>query len=80
MPIIKSAIKKDRQDAERAKRNKRYDHEFKKALRDVKKGTAKSLQDVYSKIDKAAKKNVIHKKKASRLKSLASRMSKKLSK
>lgn len=77
MPIIKSAIKKQRQDVDRTKRNKKYDHEFKKALRDVKKGTAKSLQEVYSKIDKAAKKNVIHKKKASRLKALASRMSKK---
>jgi small subunit ribosomal protein S20 len=77
MPIIKSAIKKQRQDAKRTSSNKRYDHEFKKALRDVKKGTAKSLEDVYSKIDKAAKKNVIHKKKASRLKSLASRLNKK---
>lgn len=77
MPIIKSAIKKDRQDAERTKRNKRYDHEYKKALRNVKKGTVKSLTEVYSKIDKAAKKNVIHKKKANRLKSLASRMTKK---
>lgn len=75
MPIIKSAIKKQKQDATRIKRNKLYDHEYKKALRDVKKGKAKSLKDVYSKIDKAAKKNVIHKKKASRLKSLASRMS-----
>lgn len=77
MPIIKSAIKKQRQDVDRTSRNKKYDHEFKKALRDVKKGTAKSLQDVYSKIDKAAKKNIIHKKKADRLKSLASRMNKK---
>lgn len=74
MPIIKSAIKKQRQDVKRTSDNKKYDHEFKKALRDVRKGTAKSLTEVYSKIDKAAKKNVIHKKKASRLKSLASRM------
>ncbi|MBI1862700.1 30S ribosomal protein S20 [Candidatus Microgenomates bacterium] len=74
MPIIKSAIKKQRQDVKRTSANKKYDHEFKKALRDVRKGTAKSLTEVYSKIDKAAKKNVIHKKKASRLKSLASRM------
>lgn len=77
MPIIKSAIKKQRQDIERTQRNKRYEHAFKKALRDVKKGTAKSLTDVYSAIDKAAKKNVIHKNRASRLKSLAARMSKK---
>lgn len=76
MPIIKSAIKKMRQDVERTKSNKKYDHDFKKALRDVKKGKTTSLTEVYSKIDKAAKKNVIHKNKASRLKSLASRLSK----
>lgn len=76
MPIIKSAIKKQRQDIERTKRNTRYEHLFKKALRDVRRGTAKSLEEVYSAIDKAAKKNVIHKNRASRLKSLASRLSK----
>lgn len=77
MPIIKSAIKKQKQDVGRTKLNTRYEREFKKALREARKGTAKSLADVYAKIDKAAKKNVIHKNKASRLKSFASRLTKK---
>lgn len=75
MPIIKSAIKKQRQDVVRTSNNKRYEHAFRKAMHDIKKGSAKSLEDVYATIDRAAKKNVIHKNKANRLKSLAARMS-----
>ncbi|OGK17977.1 hypothetical protein A3G67_04660 [Candidatus Roizmanbacteria bacterium RIFCSPLOWO2_12_FULL_40_12] len=76
MPIIKSAKKRLRQTKKRLVRNKLYEKSYKKALKQLK-GTAKDKRDVLSKaykaIDKAAKRGVIHKKKASRLKSKASR-------
>ncbi len=73
MPIIKSAIKKMKQDKVRTARNKKYEETYKSTVRQLKKGT-KSLDDAYSSIDKAAKKKVIHKKKAGRLKALASKL------
>lgn len=74
MPIIKSAIKKLRQDKKRSKRNAISESLYKKALGDLKKGKLKDLKKVYSQVDKAAKKGIIHKKKASRIKSLTSRL------
>lgn len=76
MPIIKSAVKKMKQDKVRETRNKKYEHEYKKSVRLIKKGKSKSTADAYKALDKAAKKNVIHKKKASRLKSLVARLTK----
>lgn len=86
MPIIKSAKKKLRQDIKRTKRNKQYETAYKKIIGQLKKDKkglpalgqgekAKGLlQKAYSAIDKAVKKRVIHKNKASRLKSMVARM------
>ena len=79
MPIIKSAKKKLRQDIKRTKQNKRYELTYKKAIDAVKKRqkgqkTDKLLREAYQAIDKAAKKKIIHKNKASRLKAKAARL------
>lgn len=75
MPIIQSAIKKLRQDKSKALRNKRYETALKKSMNTLKKSkSADALKKVYSQIDKAAKKKIIHKKKAARLKSLGSKL------
>lgn len=66
MPIIKSAKKKLRQDKSRHARNRSVRKGVKRA---IKKATAKTVSTAYSAIDKAAKKGVIHKRKAARLKS-----------
>lgn len=70
MPLIKSAIKKLRQDKKRTLRNrglkKRYKELTKKALSET---ADKSVRAAVSAIDKAAKRHVIHKNKAARLKS-----------
>lgn len=73
MPLIKSAKKKLRQDLRRKKINAKYLKEVKNSLLAVKKSSGqknveKIIQMAYSKIDKAAKKGVIHKSKANRLK------------
>ncbi|MBI4225817.1 30S ribosomal protein S20 [Candidatus Roizmanbacteria bacterium] len=85
MPIIKSAKKKLRQDIKRTKRNKQYELEYKKIIDIVKKhkkdlpaGKQEKKDDLlikkaYKAIDKAAKKHIIHKSKASRLKSMVAR-------
>ena len=79
MPIIKSAKKKLRQDIKRTKQNKRYELTYKKAIDAVKKRqkgqkTDKLLREAYQAIDKAAKKKIIHKNKASRLKAKVARL------
>ncbi len=79
MPLIKSAKKKLRQDIKRTKQNRRYEIAYKKILDQVrkhKKGekTDELLKKAYKAIDKAAKKRIIHKNKAARLKSMASRL------
>jgi len=77
MPIIKSAKKKLRQDKKRTARNETYKKNYKEAVKAVleKKGkdVKKTLKKAYSKIDKAAKKGIIHKNKAARLKSRVAR-------
>ncbi len=78
MPVTKQAIKKVRQDKRKALINLKVKQAYKKAIRDfVKKPTEAGLKAVFGAVDKAAKVNVIHKNKASRLKS---RLSKKLPK
>lgn len=75
MPIIKSAKKKMRQDKKRTKSNKAYKEGYKKAIKQIKITKRVSfLKEVFSKIDKAAKKGVIHKNKAARLKSRITRL------
>ncbi len=70
MPIIKSAKKKLRVDKRRTKVNRVYRNKLKEALKEVgEKKTKKSLQVAYRVIDRAAKKRVIHKNKAARIKS-----------
>ncbi len=80
MPNIKSAEKKMKQDKKREKRNEKIVAEYEKSLRLVIKNKGKTkkgvsfIKDAYSKIDKAAKKHVIHKKKAARLKSRVAKL------
>lgn len=78
MPVTKQAIKKVRQDKRKTLINLKVKQAYKKAVRAfVKKPTEAGLVGVFKALDKAAKGNVIHKNRASRLKS---RLSKKLPK
>lgn len=70
MPIIKSAKKKLKVDVRRTKVNRVYRNRMKEALKTAnEKKTKKALQAAYKALDQAAKKRVIHKNKAARLKS-----------
>lgn len=77
MPITKSAIKKARQDVKARKHNRAIRVDYKEAAKEVKKfalaGDLKKAQEAlkkaYSELDKAAKRNVLHKNNASRRKS-----------
>ncbi|HLD26921.1 MAG TPA: 30S ribosomal protein S20 [Patescibacteria group bacterium] len=78
MPIIKSAKKKLKQDRKKSINNAHYAHAYKQIIKKVKKGDKKiSLKSVYSIIDKAAQKKIIHAHKAQRLKSQIARTYKK---
>lgn len=85
MPNTKSAIKAARQNTKRRKINLITQTKVKVAVKEFKKLTAagkledakKALDKVFSALDKAAKKSVIHKNRASRKKS---RLSKQLAK
>ena len=77
MPILKSAIKKLKQDKKRTKVNKVYRDKLRLTVKAARKEkTAKSITAAYSALDKAAKKKVIHKNKAARLKSRLMRLRK----
>lgn len=70
MPVTYSAKKALRRDQRRAKTNLEIKRRYKEALKRAKKlGSKKALQEAGSLIDRAAKKRVIHKNKAARLKS-----------
>ena len=80
MPIIKSAIKRAKQQQVRRKRNLVTKQNLKSEVKQLQemvnsKGskTPQQLSKVYSAIDIAVKKNVIHKNKAARLKAQASK-------
>lgn len=78
MPVIKSAIKKLRQDKKREKRNSILENKLKDLVKKVKKNpTEKLLKEVFSLADKAAKNHIIHKNKAARIKSSIAKLSKK---
>ena len=62
MPVTKSARKKLRKDKKRELRNKKLKNLLKKSIKEAKRETI-------SLADKAAKKNIIHKNKAARIKS-----------
>ncbi len=75
MPVIKSARKKLRQDIKREKQNNKFRNLLKKALSAAKKSpTPKNISLAFKTIDKIAKKNIIHKNKAARLKSNLSKL------
>ena len=75
MPKTKSAIKAARQNIKRRVANLLTLEKIKKAAKQARKlKTAESLIEAFSALDKAAKKHVIHKNKASRLKSRLSKL------
>lgn len=70
MPIIKSAKKKMRQDKVRTARNSAIEAKLKKVIKKARKSKTKTtLREAFKALDIAAKKHLIHKNKAARLKS-----------
>jgi small subunit ribosomal protein S20 len=70
MPVTKQARKKLRQDARREQKNDSLRSKLKKTVKNTRKSpSVKTLSAAAKIIDKTAKKNVIHKNKAARLKS-----------
>lgn len=69
MPIIRSAKKKMRADQRKHKTNLQIKKRYKEALKEAAGKKKGSLSKAYSEIDKAAKKGIIEKNKAARLKS-----------
>lgn len=77
MPIIKSAKKRVRVARKAAVRNSKTKRSLKSALKVFRKSpSAKTHSAAQSKLDTAAKKGVIHKNKAARLKSRAAKQAK----
>ena len=75
MPVTKSAAKALRRDRRRTIINKKIKRAYKETVRAVRKNpTAETLKKAYSQLDRAAKKKVIHKNKAARLKSRLSKL------
>lgn len=75
MPLLKSAIKKLKSDRRREQENTAYKQAYKKAVKLARaKPTKAALTKAFSALDLAAKKKVIHKNKASRLKSRLSKL------
>lgn len=75
MPVIKSAKKKLRIDKKREKSNQKLKSTLDFVLKKVKKSPIKkNINEATSTVDKAAKKNIIHKNKASRIKSRLSKL------
>ena len=70
MPVTKSAKKALRQSRQRAAINKLVRQQLKKVVAKTKKSkSVKDFAEIYRTIDRAAKKGIIHKNKAARLKS-----------
>jgi len=70
MPVTKQAKKKLRKDKKREAENLKVKTVFKKIVKNTRKNaTVKSLSEASKVIDKTAKKGLIHKNKAARLKS-----------
>ncbi len=77
MPVIKSAIKKLRQDRKREKQNDTIRATVKSAIKKAQKDAkGESVKAAISLIDKAAKKNILHKNKAARMKSSLTKIAK----
>ena len=70
MPLLKHAKKKLHQDRKRTIQNKKLKEVFKKLIKTANtEKSAEAVSKAFSGIDKAAKKYIIHKNKAARLKS-----------
>lgn len=70
MPVLKHAKKKLRQDKKRTAHNKKLEEQYKSLLKKAKLDLSRdNVKRAVSAIDKAAKKHLIHKNKAARLKS-----------
>ena len=79
MAITKSAIKKIRLDKYKTIINRRWRRRLKSALDTARaKPSTENLNKTFSLLDRAAKKHVIHKNKASRLKSRLTKTAKRL--
>ena len=75
MPITRSAKKKLRQDKKRQKTNTAAKNAVHDAVKNYrKKPTEKMLSETFSLLDRALKKNLIHKNKVARLKSSLSKL------
>lgn len=75
MPVTTSAKKKLRADKKREKNNNEWRNLFKKVLKTARKThTRENISKATKIIDKLAKKNLIHKNKAARLKSGLSKL------
>jgi len=74
VPVTKSAKKALKQQIRRGRENDKTRRAYKLTIKKFKnEPTPKNLSLAYSKIDRAAKKNVIHKNKAARLKAQLSK-------
>ncbi len=81
MPVIKSAIKKLRRDRKVTRANNSFRGTLDSALRKARKEkTAKAVSAAVSLVDRAVKKNLMHKNRAARIKSALSKLSKPVSK
>jgi len=77
MPVTKTAKRALRGSTRKKAVNKNIMTRLEVALRNAKKSpTKKNIQEVFSLSDKARKKRIIHKNKAARIKSRASKLSK----
>lgn len=75
MPVIKSAKKKLRVDKKRQGSNKKIKALVESSIKKVeKKPTSESMRKAFSIVDKSVKRNIIHKNKASRIKSRLSKL------
>jgi small subunit ribosomal protein S20 len=75
MPIIANAKKALRQSKKRNARNRTVRANMRVAVKQTGKSiTKESLSQLFSTVDKAVKKNIIHKNKAARLKSRAAKL------
>lgn len=70
MPIIKSAKKKLRKDKKRTAQNQTRKNKLKEIVKKaIKNPSEKIIREAASIVDKATKRNILHKNKASRIKS-----------
>jgi ribosomal protein S20 len=77
MPVIKSAKKKLKQDIKKEKVNNLFRKELKAAIKEAQKNkNVEKIKKAVVFIDKAVKKNLIHKNKAARMKSRLSKLNK----